>query len=79
MKVIQLELKQATNFFGVVITMKTNGNGVIGLMENGTIHLWVTTEPLGSLLLALLVRNTRINALKVLASVRLWTFHIWRS
>ena len=25
MKVIQLELKQAINFFGVAITMKTNG------------------------------------------------------
>ena len=60
MKVIQLELKQDTNFFGVVITMKTNGNGVTGLMGNGTIHLWVTTEPLGSLLPVLLVRNTRI-------------------
>ena len=48
MKVIQLELEQATNFFGVVITMKTNGNGVTGLMGNGTIHLWVSTEPLGS-------------------------------
>jgi hypothetical protein len=39
MKVIQLELKQATNFFGVAIMMKTDGNGVTGLMENGTIHL----------------------------------------
>ena len=64
MKVILMELKQAINFFGVVITMKTNGNGVTGEMGSGTIHLWDGTELLGSLLPALLVRNTRINACK---------------
>ena len=64
MKVIHMELKQAINFFGVVITMKTNGNGVTGVMVNGTIHLWDGTKPLDSLLLALLVRNTRIHACK---------------
>ena len=52
MKVIHMELKQAINFFGVVITMKTNGNGVTGVMVNGTIHLWDGTKPLDSLLLA---------------------------